>query len=159
MLEYAPMQERNNGHEYDFVDADQLVPLGQFREWIEKPENLNFWMQYPASPSDELAMRGQVHEVLTNPGEASPTVIFNVAIKSAELALAGSDDSRNDSYSMLRAYRDGLTALSRSNKFSIQEHGHYWNTLTTLMNSQSLYVQRLERRLQEPPTGRRPAGR
>ena len=140
------MQERSYGQDYDFVDVDQLTPLGQFRDWIEKPENLNLWMQYPQSLGEERIMGQQVNEVLNHPDEVLPKVIFNVAIKSAD--LAGYDGNpKNASLNMLSAYINGLAALSRSNKFSMQEHGHYWNTLTTLLNSQSIFVQQGERKM------------
>jgi len=92
-------------------------------------------------------MRYQADEVLNHPDEASPKVIFNVTIKLADLADYDGGDHRNVAYNMLSAYTDGLTALSRCNKFSVQEHGHYWNALTTLLNSQSIFVQQGERKM------------
>ena len=153
------MQERNNRYTKDYVDANQLAPLEQFRDWIEKPENLDLWMQYPLNIGDEKSMRYQAHEVINHPGEASPKVIFNVAIKLADLAGYDGDD-RNAAYIMLGAYTDGLTALSRCNRFTVQEHGHYWNALTTLLNSQSIFVQQGERKMALQATRRtRPPGR
>ncbi len=139
------MLEQSNGLPDDFIDADKLTPLGQFRDWIERPGHLNFWMQYPADPGDLRAMREQIDEVLDHPDEVSPKIIFNVAMKSAEVSRHDGD-YMNASLNVLSSYGNGLTALSRCNKFSMQEHGHYWNALTTLLNSQSIFVQRGERK-------------